>query len=462
MVSLLDSVYFKSPIVLQNILLSGYGYKINKIRHGDYFKKELAILKNRLGWSPDEIAMFQIDSLKKMVQSCAEHVPYYRRLFDHCGLSVGQVRSLDDLKRIPLLEKVELRKNPENFINEQLKTENILKIHTTGTTGTPLNVYCNSSVRQQNYAFYSRFLQTAGVEYERKRVTLGGRIIVSNDQQTAPFWRYSFFQKNLLMSSYHLRVDTIQSYLDKIIKFSPHYIDAYPSAIYSLAKFAKEHQINMKGVTEGITTSAETLFDDQRLLIEEVFGVPVFDQYGAAEMCVCVGQCQYGSYHVYSDYGILEFLREDGTDAAPGEEAELVCTGFINPVMPLLRYRIGDFGISSDKSCECNSPFPVIEKIMGRIDDVIVTPEGGQIGRLSPVLKGFPVKEAQYFQNNVNMVVVRLVPDKGYSHKTENELERELRKRLGKTIGIQIKKVSCIDRGTGGKLKSIVSTLKRS
>ncbi len=459
--SFLESVYFNSPVLLQNVYLSLYGYRINKIRHGRDYGKILTTIENRLHFSPGEMEKFQYESLREMVQLCAANVPYYRNMFKKIGLAADSIRSLEDLRRIPLLEKNEIRRNPQQFINDHFKKHKFIKIHTTGTTGMPLNVYCNTQVRQENYAFYTRFLKTSGINYKKKRATFGGRIIFSNDQKKPPFWRYNFPQKNLLLSSYHLRDDTIKSYIDKIIRFSPHYIDAYPSSIYTLAKFAKEHQINLKGVTDGITTSAETLFADQRLLIEDVFGVPIIDQYGAVEMCVFVGQCNRKSYHVHSDYGIIEFIRKDGSAAAPGEEAELVCTGFINPVMPLLRYRIGDYGILSDRTCDCNSPFPVIEKILGRIDDVIITPEGNRIGRLSPVLKGFPVKEAQYLQDNINVVVVRLVPADGYCHKTENELEVELRKRLGQTIEIRIEKVRCINRGTGGKLKSIVSTLKK-
>ena len=261
----------------------------------------------------------------------------------------------------------------------------------------------------------------------------------------------------MLFSSYHITEENIPYYIDKLVKFKPDYIDAYPSSLYSIARYAQKHNINIKKVTNGITTSAETLLPDQRETIETVFGVPVTDQYGAAEMCIFVGQCKKGNYHIHSDYAVVEFLKEDGSQAGPGEEAEIVCTGLINPVMPLVRYRIGDRGILSDKKCKCGSPFPVMEKILGRMDDVIVTPDDRRVGRLSPVLKGFPVKEVQYIQKTVDALEVLIIKDCGYTGDTDKDVISELRKRLGHDICIGIKYASVIKRGRGGKLKTVIS-----
>ena len=216
----------------------------------------------------------------------------------------------------------------------------------------------------------------------------------------------------------------------------------------------------MKNVTKGITTSAETLYSWQRKIIEKAFGVPVIDQYGSAEMCNFVAQCHLGRYHIHSDYALIEFLREDGTPADPGEEAEIVCTGFINPVMPLIRYRIGDYGILSDIPCKCGSPFPVMEKILGRMDDIIITPDGRKVGRLSPVLKGFPIKESQYIQKKIDELEVLIVKDKHYDKNTESEVVKELEKRLGTSLKIRVKYVSCIQREKGGKLRTVISYIK--
>lgn len=459
MKSILEDAILKGPVFLQNIALSIYGLKSQYIRYGGNYTKYYKTASSHLKYTQTELNAYIESTLIKTINDAVENAPYYGELFQRENIPSNTIKTIEDLKKIPVLEKDEVRKAPQNFINKTFNTNRLLVIHTTGTTGTPLKVYSNAETRQRNYAFYNRFLNQAGIAFKRKRATFGGRIIVPSRQTLPPFWRYSYFQKNLLFSSYHLTDENIPFYIQQLTKFKPDYIDTYPSSLFCIAQYAKSHNINLRGITKGITTSAETLFPEQRHVIEAVFGVPIFDQYGAAEMCVFVGQCVEGKYHIHTDYGVIELLREDGSEAKPGEEAEIVCTSFINPVMPLIRYRIGDRGVFSDRPCKCGSIFPVMEKILGRIDDIIITPDGKKIGRLSPVMKGFPVKEIQFVQEVQSEVDIFIVKAPGYDDDTEVELISQLRNRLGEVISINIKYVDRINRGKGAKLKSIVSLI---
>ncbi len=460
MKSLVDAIYLNSSPSLQNIALSLYGLRLNRIRRAGEYSNYFNTINKHLYFDHKSLSVYIEEMLKTVINGAIKNVPYYRELFQTCGLAAKDIQTIEDIKKIPLLEKHLLRSAPHRFINENYNVNKLLYIHTTGTTGTPLRIFCNKNILQLNFAYYDRFLSQGGINFKGRRATLGGRIIAHPEQRNSPFWRYSYFQKNLLFSSYHLTDNNIPTYIDQLIKFGPDFIDSYPSSLYHIAKYARDHNIDLKGVTRGITTSAETLFPEQRELMETVFGVPVYDQYGAAEMCAFVGQCKEGSYHIHTDYGVLEFLREDGTYAYPGEEAELVCTGFINPLMPLIRYRIGDRGIRSDKYCKCGSVFPVMEKILGRMDDIIVTPDGRRVGRLGPVVRGFPVKEVQYVQRVKESVEVHVVKDEGFTSETERQLIQELRKRLGAAISIQLNYESFIPRGKGGKLKTIISSVR--
>ena len=460
MKSTAETIYLKCPVLIQNLLLTLYGYRIQKERYSGLYKTYFQEVNRHLQYGSDELDKYINSTFTSMIRMAAETVPYYRKLFQRYMISPNDIKSVGDLAAIPLLDKHSLRSNPDAFISNRYQKQKLLCIHTTGTTGTPLRIYCDNAVRQRNYAFYNRFLSGNDIQPTGKRATLGGRIIVPPDQTKPPFWRYSYLQKNILFSSYHLSPANLRYYIDALLKLKPDYIDSYPSSLYCIAEYAVRKKVDLNGVTLGITTSAETLFTDQRELIESVFGVPVCDQYGAAEMCVFVGQCPQGQYHIHSDYGIVEFLRENGKPADPGEEAEIVCTGLINPVMPLIRYRIGDRGILSEKRCKCGSHFPVLDKLLGRDDDLIITPEGNKVGRLSPVLKGFPIKETQYIQEDRGSVTVLLVKDVGYAEKDEGSVIAEIRKRLGFEIDINIKYVADIPRGAGGKLKTVISKIR--
>lgn len=455
-----EKIYNRSPIWLQNSLLTLYGYNVNRIRYGGSYNRYYEEYISRLKLSENSLLELQNKQLLNIIKQAVIFVPYYRELFDKNGLSISDINDVSDLYKIPVLGKDLLRQNPKHFINESYKHGSLIKINTTGTTGTPLDIYCDADARQRNYAFYNRFLYQNNINYKHKRATFGGRIIIPSDQRSSTFWRYSYFQKNLLFSSYHISDENFPYYIDQLIKFKPDFIDSYPSSLYVIAHYALTHGVDLSGITRRITTSAETLYPDQRKVIEAAFHAPISDQYGAAEMCVFVGQCVEGSYHIHTDYGVVEFLRENGDAAGIGEEAEIVCTGFVNYAMPLIRYRIGDRGVLSDKQCKCGSAFPILEKLLGRVDDVIITPDGRKVGRLSPVLKGFPVKEVQYVQKTKRMVDVLIVKDSLYTESTEKKLIGELRKRLGSKIAINIEYVPSINRGKGGKLKSIISSVK--
>jgi len=454
-----DKLYNNLPSFLQNIAISMYGLKEEFIRHQGIYKKYLNSIRSNLTLSADEVTAIQLRQLHEIINSASKTF-YYSNFFKDHSLPVIESTSLNLIKQFPLLDKSPIRQNPESFIDNSINKSKLLIIHTTGSTGTPLNIYCTPEVRQKNYAFFSRFLESVGINLKGSRATIGGRILMPADNNSPPFWRYSYFQKSLLFSSYHLTDQNIPLYINKLQSFRPTYIDTYPSSIFVIAEYAQRNGISLKNITKAIVTSAETLFPHQRACIESTFGVPIFDQYGSAEMCIFVAQCIKGSYHVYSDYSIVEFINEDGLDAIPGEEAEIVCTSLINPVMPLIRYRIGDRAVLSEKKCECGCTFPVIEKLVGRTDDFIVTPDGRHVGRLSPVLKGFPVREAQYRQECIEEVIVNVVKDYGYTTETDQQITIELRKRLGNEISIIINHVENIERGKGGKLRTVISLIK--
>jgi len=461
MKSLSETIYLKSPVFIQNLALSFYGLKLQHIRYGGEYKDYLNEALTHMKYGDRDLNEYINTALKLTIRDAARNVPYYREMFQQLKIKPEDIKTVEDLAKIPLLKKSAIKKDPLKFVNTNYNNRKLICIHTTGTTGTPLKIFCDNRARQTNYAYYDRFLINNHINYKGRRGTFGGRIVVPPQQDKPPFWRYSHFQKNMLFSSYHLTERNIPFYINKLRKFQPDYIDSYPSSLCTIAAHAQKQGLNLEGLTKGITTSAETLFSQQRKIIESAFGVPVVDQYGAAEMCMFIGQCREGKYHIHTDYGLLEVLREDGTKAEPGEEGEIVCTGFINHAMPLIRYSIGDRGILSDRQCKCGSRFPVMEKILGRIDDFIITPDGRKIGRLSPVLKGFPIKEAQYIQETTDELLVLIVKDTGFSHQTEKEIIKELRKRVGMTIALKMKYVDQVKRSSGGKLRSIISKLKQ-
>ena len=207
-----------------------------------------------------------------------------------------------------------------------------------------------------------------------------------------------------------------------------------------------------------IITSSETLTSEARALLERAFGCQVFDHYGGGEMVALITQCERGAYHVNPEFGLVELLR-DGRPVAPGETGEIVATGFINPVMPLIRYATGDWAVWGSEACPCGRAFPTVASIEGRRDDVLVTPDGRLIGRLDPIFKKVSsLWETRIIQDRPDHVRVEVVvTGDGLGPDEEASLTRELALRLGPAMHIDLVRVPCIPRTQAGKFRAVIN-----
>ena len=379
--SLAIELYLRSPIWLQNLLVSAQGLRLRRLRYGRGQRRILAGLLKSQWHSRDEILQQQLQSLTAIVRHASTTVPLYRHhVVPTGGFSdlTSWLPSLFSKKMTCVLLRM--------FVVSKLHShERLVEVHTGGTTGTPLTIYCNRNALQTNFAFFRRVRSWAGVVVGAKTATFAGRTIVAPKQNKPPFWRTNTVSNTLLFSSYHISPDTLSAYVSELQRFNPALIDSYPSSIEPIARYIQERGIEtIRPVA--VITSSETLSQHVRGVLQNAFACKVFDYYGGAEMAAFVSQCEAGTYHVNPEFGIVEILR-DGKPAAIGEPGDIVASGFINPVMPLIRYVTGDIAAWKGNACECGRAFPALAGIEGRKDDVIVTPEGRRIGRLDPIFK---------------------------------------------------------------------------
>lgn len=452
MASTMTRLYFASPVPVQHLLVSAYGFRLRYLRHGILQRRTLGELRQSQ-WLPREtLEGLQLALLNDLLRHARETVPLYRDR----GLPARALHSLDELARIPLLQKDELRAPPSETVSERFRGARLAEIHTGGTTGKPLTIYCDRATLQRNYAFFARLREWAGIEPNARVATFAGRTVVPPDADQPPYWRWNAAANTMLFSSYHIARETLDHYVSQLATLRPALIDSYPSSITAIARYALERGIRTIR-PRAVITSSETLEPAQRELIEAAFGCRVFDHYGAAEMAALITQCAEGSYHVNPEFGIVELVR-DGRPARPGEAGEIVATGLINPVMPLIRYTTGDSGVLSEKPCVCGRAFPVFESIEGRRDDTLITPEGRRIGRLDPIFKAVrSIYETRIIQDQPDHVTVEVVSPGGLPKAEGATLGRELRNRLGPQMRIDIVEVPHIPRTAAGKFRAVVN-----
>lgn len=454
----IESLYEHSPVALQHVMISLYGWKLVRIRYGGRYKDYLEELMRSQRYSDAELAEHQNQKLQGLIRHCYENVPYYAKLFRELKLVPDDIQKPADLAKLPILSKEAVRRDPDQFYAQNYLRAPCEISNTSGTTGTTLRIRVNVEGRRENYAFFGRLKAWAGVGLSDRSATFAGRTIVPAGNRKPPFWRYNFWMHNLLFSSYHLSDKNVPAYLEQLRRWRPRFIDSYPSSIHTVARYMSEHGETLPS-PRAIITSSETLWPEDRETICKALGAPVFDLYGGAEQVCFISQCEAGTYHIHPEFGVTELVPET---SEPQTGFRIIATGFTNLAMPFLRYDTGDLAMPGDRSCSCGRNFQVVERILGRADDVIITPDGRRIGRLDPVFKGlWTIRKAQIEQETLNHIRLRVVPGKGFRQGDVDSVLHELKKRIGPEVEYSVEIVEDIAVGAGGKFRAVVSRVSR-
>ena len=456
MVTKIEAMYYKSPLWIQNVLVTLAGYHLYWKRYTGIYRNILSEVREARAWTSAERDAYQTEQMHNMLRHCESNVPYYQNLFSEYGYKSNQFTNLSDLRKLPLLDKETVRKSPHLFISEKHKPHLIQ--HTSGTTGSPLRLAVDERTYKMAMALLVEHEEFHGVPFRSKRATFAGRIIQKVENLSPPFARTNLAENQRLYSSYHLNEKTFPHYREDLDKFSPTEIIGYPSAISDLANLylATNNSPNFR--PKAIITNSETLLPSQRMAIEKVFKCKVRDYYGTAEYIIFAGQDQKGIYRVNPTLGVAEVIR---SKVLPNEQ-ELVCSTLTNYSMPLIRYCIGDtatpFSDASTNTIRTDS----IRHFDGRLDDYLITPEGQRVGRIGDIVSGvFGAWETQVIQDQLDHCIVRVAIKKDCKIFEEKKLVDNLRQRLGNRMRITVDRVSRIEKGANGKFKTVISLINK-
>jgi phenylacetate-CoA ligase len=451
-VSLVTRIYDRLPVFAQEIAVSAYGLKLERTRYRGRHTEVLDELE-RSQWDPREAVDVAVrERLNRTLRSAVRDVPWYAQQ----GWSLPDEPGPEDLSELPLLTKRQVQDHADALLSRRFSPRGLESVFTGGTTGRPLRIRATSETLQTNYAFFMRFRGWAGARGKARTATFAGRTVVPY-ASGPPFWRRNRARNTWLFSSYHIGPATLPHYVQGLVECAPEIIDTYPSSIEPIARFIVENGPDTVR-PKAVITSSETLFPETRALIEAAFRCRVYDHYGGAEMAALITQCERSRYHVNPEFGIVEILDE-GRPVPPGETGEIVATGFINPAMPLIRYATGDLAsFSEDTDCACGRAFPIVDRIEGRMDDVVLTPDGRRIGRLDPIFKSTRgIHEARIVQEQRDLVVLEFVPGPGFAESDLHSLLNALRARIGADMTIRTQALDKLERTARGKLQMVVN-----
>jgi len=459
MASKLEKIYNRCPTAVQNMIISLYGLKLYYREYGRDFKRQLAEFEKMQWYSRDDLKNYQNERLRILIDHCYRNVPYYKKLMNENKLAPADFRSVDDLHKLPLLTRDDVKHNFETLTARNFKSSQLTIGHTSGTTGSPLEFYYDKNVCLIKNVVDWRQKSWAGVSPGDKIAFFLGRVIVPITQKRPPFWRSNRILNHMFLSSFHLSGNNIEKYIEQLERYAPVALEGYPSTAYIIARFllSKNKTLPLKAVF----TSSETLFPQQREAIEKAFECKLFDFYGLAERVMFATECSaHEGHHLNMDFGITEILTKDNQPASTGEPGRIVATGLHNFGMPLIRYQTSDITSINREKCSCGRSFPLMKDVATKDEDIITTKDGRLISSsilTHPFKPMHNVAESQIIQEDRDCIRIKIVKHPTYKDKDTIYLLNEFQKRVGSDMKIEVEFVDSIPRTKAGKFKWVIS-----
>lgn len=456
----LDAIYAKLPVPLQNGAVTLYGAYWHWLRFGGNYKEIEAGYRKREGYSEEQWKAYQSIQLIKLLSLAAATVPYYQDCWTKEQKEAAQRGVLEEL---PLLEKDPIRNNPRAFLSTKVSQKGIKTFYTSGSTGTPISTMWTPREIQDSVAVREvRSVNWAGVSYKLPRATFSGRMVEPNPLSQGPFYRYNAVERQVYFSPFHLRSSTAHQYIRALRDHGIQWMTGYAVSFYLLAQFILEQKIEAPPIKAVITTS-EKLLPEMRKTIEDAFSCRVYEEYSTVENAVFASECERGNLHVSPDVGVVEILRPDGTSCEPGEPGEVVTTCIMRFLQPFIRYRLGDIAVWDTEKCSCGRQMPVIKEVVGRIEDVIIGPDGRKMVRFHGVFVNQPhIREGQIIQETLHQIKVNIVPTDGFADTDAQDVVHRIQQRLGASVNVAVNIVDKIPLSKSGKFKAVISLLEKT
>ncbi|MFX0136879.1 MAG: phenylacetate--CoA ligase family protein [Candidatus Hodarchaeota archaeon] len=435
-----QKIYDDLPVFLQNILVTSRGYLLSKLRYNKIFWEMLDEIMMHDHFTEAELINYQNDKLHELIRYAYTNTEYYRKIMDERNLSPRDIQTIDDLKKLPVLRREDIKKNFDELLLHNAKNNGRIIVYTSGTSGSGLPIAYNKTDLTKNWAFMFRQFIWAGVKPKEWRITMFGSKIVPEKQNCPPYWRYNYFEKQILLSIYHLSETTTKEYLKFFEKHKEIVLEGFASVLAIVADFLVQEGISIP--MKMVYSTGEPISAINRFKVEQAFECKLFDCYGMTEWVGLIQECEKGAKHLMSDYGILEILDENNRPVKAGEEGYLIWTGLQKEEMPLIRYKIGDRGMWHLKNeCECGRPYPLVDATITRDSDIITSPEGTLFSPrvINQYLKNkVSFQSCQFIQDSPDNVVVRIVPGKGNFKKETQNLVNDLNKLFKESLKLTI------------------------
>jgi phenylacetate-CoA ligase len=320
----------------------------------------------------NKLLKLQEERLRKMVRYCYDRIPIYRRKFKDSGITPDDIKTLDDLEKVPFTEKEDLRRAyPYGMLAADIK--DIVELHaSSGTTGHPTTcaytrgdlevwskvmarIYASAGTRKgdivQNAYGYGLF--TGGLGFHYGALEIGATVLPIASGET------------------ERQISLAKEYGTTVLACTPSY--AAHIGRYAREKMGIDPVRDLK-LKSGLF-GAEAWSEELRNRIEELLGLEAFDIYGLSEVIgpgVSVECQEHSGLHIQQDHFLPEVINpKTGEKVEEGETGELVLTTLTREATPVLRFRTGDITFFKTEDCSCGRRFGKMGRVLGRVDDML-------------------------------------------------------------------------------------------
>ncbi|MFT6984894.1 MAG: phenylacetate-CoA ligase [Psychromonas sp.] len=385
---------------------------------GKKFRDTSALILSADKWSRKQVDQYHLSKLKDQVQIAYNKCAAYRKLYDDAGIVISSLQTLDDFKKLPFIDKSFINNNIDDLLLVDKNGSDVDYVTTGGTSGVPLTFYINAGRSQIEYAYLVDGWKRAGFKLGDIKAVLRGRVTGAKNglnRSYDPIFNEHYY------SNFHMHETDMQSYVSHLQSLKACFLHVYPSSVYQLARYIKKKNVEIRNV-KAILAESENVYPEQRKFVESVFNCRYFSSYGHSEKLVAAGECEHSSnYHIWPTYGYLELIDEQGNVITQkGQVGEIVGTGFMNKVMPFIRYRTGDYAEYVGRYCDkCKRNHLIIKDIRGHnVQEHLVAIDNSTISWSAINMHDDTfddVVKYQFYQDTPGVAVIKVVTNDKFS-----------------------------------------------
>ncbi len=402
-----------------------------------------------------ELQRLQFERFRRLLNYAYENVPYYHELLKCEKLKPDDIRSLDDVRKIPILKKSTIRENAGKMLAIGFPKEEIVHTSTSGTTAAPLPFCrCRSDI---SWGVGAELRAYSWGDYEAGDKHGLIWIVKPSQARSLRFRVKNVLLRGKILDVSYLSEGSMESFAGKLHQFKPRFIRGYCSATNMFASFLLKHK-EFKVNPEVVFTSGETLLPEQKKTIEEAFGCKVLNYYASSEMSHIAAQCgEHEGLHVTDENVLLEVVKNGETVSAK-EEGKILLTNLHNYAMPFIRYDIGDVGKIYHEPCSCGRELTLLNPA-GRTYEYFVNGDGSFtcLRDFQVVFEGLPIRDYQIVQEDLDRIVVKIVPRPEYRREHTEFILRHI-KAIGTAV-VRVELVGSLPLAETGKVKRFVSKI---